>query len=82
MTRDELAEHKEMYNNQQLSGGAFILLQECRIVFLEELLKAKDEEIDMWKKSFQELQNKAIELDMQIWRMKKDTEEDEDTPCA
>lgn len=51
MTREEYSQHREDYDNRQLSGGAFVLFQETYIATIEAKLKAKEDEIDRLKKA-------------------------------
>ena len=49
LTRADYLQHKEDYDNRQLSGGAFVLFQETYIATIEAQLKASDEEIERLK---------------------------------
>lgn len=60
MTREEYSQHKEDYDNRQLSGGAFVLFQETYIATIEAQLKDKYEEIDRLKAEIENL-NTEIE---------------------
>lgn len=68
MTREEYLQHKEDYDNRQLSGGAFVLFQETYIATIEAKLKAKDEEIELWKSEFRRMQDIAINKDVTLYK--------------
>lgn len=66
MTREEYSQHKEDYDNRQLSGGAFVLFQETYIATIEAHLKAKEEEIERLKVELKHYKELASELDNEL----------------